>query len=93
MRGELMWIGWVSGNTLLQGSSVMMSVFIFNGTSGRGKLVRKLYRMGMDVNSPTHTQEDWVDSNLCTLELFAANTCGTVRCVQQVVAVRLLAGH
>eukprot|EP00983_Pelagomonas_calceolata_P133689 1161986-Pelagomonas_calceolata.AAC.7 len=35
MRGELMWVGWVSGSTLLQGTSVMMSVFIFNGTSGR----------------------------------------------------------
>eukprot|EP00983_Pelagomonas_calceolata_P088853 1157249-Pelagomonas_calceolata.AAC.15 len=36
MRGELMWIGWVSGSMLLQGTSVMMSDFIFNGTSGRG---------------------------------------------------------
>eukprot|EP00983_Pelagomonas_calceolata_P134232 1162038-Pelagomonas_calceolata.AAC.2 len=26
MRGELMWIGWVSGSTLLQGTSVMMGV-------------------------------------------------------------------
>eukprot|EP00983_Pelagomonas_calceolata_P065991 1148812-Pelagomonas_calceolata.AAC.20 len=40
MRGELMWIRWVSGSTLLQGSSVMISVFVFNGTSGRG---RKIY--------------------------------------------------
>eukprot|EP00983_Pelagomonas_calceolata_P034380 1077602-Pelagomonas_calceolata.AAC.1 len=32
MRGELMWIRWVSGRTLLQGTSVMMSAFIFNGT-------------------------------------------------------------
>eukprot|EP00983_Pelagomonas_calceolata_P027083 851591-Pelagomonas_calceolata.AAC.1 len=23
------------------------------------------------VDSPTHNQEDWVHSNLCTLELFA----------------------
>eukprot|EP00983_Pelagomonas_calceolata_P132185 1161842-Pelagomonas_calceolata.AAC.5 len=87
MREELMWIGWVSGSTLLQGTSVVMSVFIFNGTSGRGRFVRKLYRMGMEfsykgfrslgmgnVNSPTHTQESWVDSNLCTLELFAQFT-------------------
>eukprot|EP00983_Pelagomonas_calceolata_P016640 524627-Pelagomonas_calceolata.AAC.1 len=36
MRGELMWVGRVSGSTLLQGTSVMMSVFIFYGTSGRG---------------------------------------------------------
>eukprot|EP00983_Pelagomonas_calceolata_P129220 1161588-Pelagomonas_calceolata.AAC.2 len=43
MRGKLMWIGWVSGSTLLQGTNVVMSVFIFNGTSGRGKFVRKLY--------------------------------------------------
>eukprot|EP00983_Pelagomonas_calceolata_P038787 1136920-Pelagomonas_calceolata.AAC.2 len=35
MRGELMWIGWVSGSTMLQGTRVMMSVLIFNGTSGR----------------------------------------------------------
>eukprot|EP00983_Pelagomonas_calceolata_P071740 1151388-Pelagomonas_calceolata.AAC.1 len=35
MRGELLWIRWVSGSTLLQGTSVMMSVFIFNGASGR----------------------------------------------------------
>eukprot|EP00983_Pelagomonas_calceolata_P011361 366365-Pelagomonas_calceolata.AAC.1 len=31
-----MWIGWVSGSTLLQGTNVMMSVYISNGTSGRG---------------------------------------------------------
>eukprot|EP00983_Pelagomonas_calceolata_P107134 1159309-Pelagomonas_calceolata.AAC.5 len=37
MRGELLGVGWVSGSTLLQGTSVMMSVFIFNGTSGRDK--------------------------------------------------------
>eukprot|EP00983_Pelagomonas_calceolata_P085477 1156567-Pelagomonas_calceolata.AAC.3 len=36
MRGKLMWVGWVSGSTLLQGTSVVMSAFIFNGTSGRG---------------------------------------------------------
>eukprot|EP00983_Pelagomonas_calceolata_P025955 814174-Pelagomonas_calceolata.AAC.1 len=82
MRGEFMWIGWASGSKLLQGTSVMMSVFIFNGTSGRGKFVRELYRMDMEflasvsdlcesisnlllkgmgsVNSPAHTQEDWV---------------------------------
>eukprot|EP00983_Pelagomonas_calceolata_P131398 1161773-Pelagomonas_calceolata.AAC.17 len=41
MGGEFMWIGWVSGSTLLQGTSVMTSVFIFDGTSGRGKFVRK----------------------------------------------------
>eukprot|EP00983_Pelagomonas_calceolata_P054605 1143769-Pelagomonas_calceolata.AAC.1 len=35
MRVELMWIGWFSGSTLFQDTSVMMSVFIFNGTSGR----------------------------------------------------------
>eukprot|EP00983_Pelagomonas_calceolata_P046666 1140285-Pelagomonas_calceolata.AAC.1 len=35
MRGALMWIGWVSGSTLLQGTSVILGVFIFNGTSGR----------------------------------------------------------
>eukprot|EP00967_Tisochrysis_lutea_P000498 scaffold604_cov20-Tisochrysis_lutea.AAC.3 len=37
MRGELMRIRWVSGSTLLQGTSVMMSVFICNSTSGRGR--------------------------------------------------------
>eukprot|EP00983_Pelagomonas_calceolata_P012863 411251-Pelagomonas_calceolata.AAC.1 len=36
MRGILMWIGWVSGSMLLQGTSVVMSVFMFNGKSGRG---------------------------------------------------------
>eukprot|EP00983_Pelagomonas_calceolata_P070290 1150728-Pelagomonas_calceolata.AAC.1 len=36
MRRELMRIRWVPGSTLLQGTSVMMSVLIFNGTSGRG---------------------------------------------------------
>eukprot|EP00983_Pelagomonas_calceolata_P022947 721791-Pelagomonas_calceolata.AAC.1 len=39
MKGELMLIGWVSGSTLLQGTSVMMSVLIFNGTSGRVRCV------------------------------------------------------
>eukprot|EP00983_Pelagomonas_calceolata_P017547 549903-Pelagomonas_calceolata.AAC.1 len=32
----IMWIRWVSGSTLLQGTIVMMRVFIFDGTSGRG---------------------------------------------------------
>eukprot|EP00983_Pelagomonas_calceolata_P005226 170669-Pelagomonas_calceolata.AAC.1 len=64
MRGALMWIGWVSGSTLLQGISVVMSVFIFNGMSCRGY---------GQCNGSTYTQEDWVpvDNNLCTLELFA----------------------
>eukprot|EP00983_Pelagomonas_calceolata_P101067 1158650-Pelagomonas_calceolata.AAC.4 len=34
MRGELMWIGWVSGSTLLQDTSVMMRICIFYGTCG-----------------------------------------------------------
>eukprot|EP00983_Pelagomonas_calceolata_P087662 1157006-Pelagomonas_calceolata.AAC.4 len=50
MRGELMFIRWVSGSTMLQGTSV----------KGMGS-----------VDSPPHTQEDWLDSNLCTLEFFA----------------------
>eukprot|EP00983_Pelagomonas_calceolata_P004179 136242-Pelagomonas_calceolata.AAC.1 len=29
MRGELMWIGWVSGSTLPQGTSVMMSIEVW----------------------------------------------------------------
>eukprot|EP00983_Pelagomonas_calceolata_P052779 1143009-Pelagomonas_calceolata.AAC.1 len=33
-------------------------------------MARLVAGMG-SVNSPAHTQEDWVDSNLCILELFA----------------------
>eukprot|EP00983_Pelagomonas_calceolata_P086642 1156797-Pelagomonas_calceolata.AAC.2 len=37
-----MWIGWVSGSTLLQGTSVMMSVNIFNGMSGKESTIGKI---------------------------------------------------
>eukprot|EP00983_Pelagomonas_calceolata_P056629 1144678-Pelagomonas_calceolata.AAC.1 len=61
-------IGWVSSSAWLQGTSVVMSVFIFNGTSGR-----VIKGMG-SVDRSTHTQQDWVDNNLGTLKYFAQFT-------------------
>eukprot|EP00983_Pelagomonas_calceolata_P041408 1138054-Pelagomonas_calceolata.AAC.1 len=83
MRGELKWIGWVSGSTLLQGTKWAWSYLAsLQGLQEKQvalsvsdlcesiPLFELLKGMG-SVNSPAHTQEDWVDSNLCTLELFA----------------------
>eukprot|EP00983_Pelagomonas_calceolata_P045938 1139935-Pelagomonas_calceolata.AAC.1 len=36
VRGKLVWVWWVSGSMRPQGTSVMLSFFIFNGMSGRG---------------------------------------------------------
>eukprot|EP00983_Pelagomonas_calceolata_P028676 897988-Pelagomonas_calceolata.AAC.1 len=52
-------------NLKFQCTRVMMSVFDFNGTSGSG--------MG-SIDSPTHIQNDCVESELSTLKLFAQFT-------------------
>eukprot|EP00983_Pelagomonas_calceolata_P123521 1161015-Pelagomonas_calceolata.AAC.7 len=50
VRGKLMWVWWVSGSTQPQGSRIIMSVFDFNGTSGRGNFARTLHRVGMELS-------------------------------------------
>eukprot|EP00983_Pelagomonas_calceolata_P015679 497664-Pelagomonas_calceolata.AAC.1 len=65
VRGKLVWVWWVCGSTQSPCTRVMMSIFDFNGTSGRG--------MG-SIDSPTHTQKDGVESHLSALKLFAQFT-------------------
>eukprot|EP00983_Pelagomonas_calceolata_P006150 204279-Pelagomonas_calceolata.AAC.1 len=36
VRGKLVWLWWVSGSMRPQGTRFMLSIFDFNGTSGRG---------------------------------------------------------
>eukprot|EP00983_Pelagomonas_calceolata_P084074 1156289-Pelagomonas_calceolata.AAC.7 len=58
-------------------------------------MARLVEGMG-SIDSPTHTQEDCVESDLCTLKLFAQYLCTLkfiVTAQHGVVAVRLLAGH
>eukprot|EP00983_Pelagomonas_calceolata_P100431 1158566-Pelagomonas_calceolata.AAC.6 len=50
VRGKLVRVWWVSGSKQSQCAGVMMSIFDFNGTSGRGKLLRVLYRVGMELS-------------------------------------------
>eukprot|EP00983_Pelagomonas_calceolata_P002217 75087-Pelagomonas_calceolata.AAC.1 len=87
VRGKLVWVWWVSGSIWPQGTRVM-GIFDFNGTSGRGKSLRILHRVDMElscklgsplrgmgsVDSPTHTQKDCVEGDLSTLKLFAQFT-------------------
>eukprot|EP00983_Pelagomonas_calceolata_P012284 392951-Pelagomonas_calceolata.AAC.1 len=48
VRGKLVRVRWFSGSMRPQGTRVVM--FDFNGTFGRGKLVRILYRMGVELS-------------------------------------------
>eukprot|EP00983_Pelagomonas_calceolata_P013258 422911-Pelagomonas_calceolata.AAC.1 len=57
-RGKLVRVWWVSRNTQPQGTSFIMSVFF--------PMARLVEGMG-SIDSPTHTQEDCVESDLCTL--------------------------
>eukprot|EP00983_Pelagomonas_calceolata_P042128 1138360-Pelagomonas_calceolata.AAC.1 len=49
IRGKLAWVWWVSGSMRPQGIKVMSSVCACNGTSGRGKFLRLLHRVGMEL--------------------------------------------
>eukprot|EP00983_Pelagomonas_calceolata_P009296 300228-Pelagomonas_calceolata.AAC.1 len=49
IRGKLVWIRWVSGGMRPQGTRVMLSVFYFNGTPGRGQFLCILYKVGMEL--------------------------------------------
>eukprot|EP00983_Pelagomonas_calceolata_P022333 703060-Pelagomonas_calceolata.AAC.1 len=52
MRKNLMWIRWDSSSARLQGTRVVMSVFIFNGTSGGAKEKKKRKSYVGRENSP-----------------------------------------
>eukprot|EP00983_Pelagomonas_calceolata_P017923 562142-Pelagomonas_calceolata.AAC.1 len=50
VRGKLVGVMWVPENIRSQGTSVMLSTSNFNGTSGRGKFVLVLHRVGMELS-------------------------------------------
>eukprot|EP00983_Pelagomonas_calceolata_P078667 1154334-Pelagomonas_calceolata.AAC.3 len=60
VRGKLVWVWWVSGSTRPQGTRVMSSVFDFNGTFGRGKFVRILHRVGMELSCKLGRLLRWI---------------------------------